>query len=275
MKLFLYRLSLTQNVQADIFEVIEGDGTTETRKDFLVRQFEKDFRFEYRKGIKLRYQHTQTDGDVIAGAICRWISEDVEGDPADPFALTEGGHWEKAAFFFNIGNDQQVFALEQNPRVGLPQSVMGQLLKTINALTESRPYKIDAFSVNTSHSFREAVLSYPGPITSLTFDLVIPNPVDGEGKTKKALKKLRRITNGDRFKSTTTSDEGLKVDNPITRDAAKYAESGGGDIVAKSGTDPVYDSRKTVKVVEIEEKFRPDGTEKDGLSDATSDKLKR
>ena len=88
MKLFLYRLSLTQNVQADIFEVIEGDGTTETRKDFLVRQFEKDFRFEYRKGIKLRYQHTQTDGDVIAGGICRWISEDVEGDPADPFALT-------------------------------------------------------------------------------------------------------------------------------------------------------------------------------------------
>lgn len=88
-------------------------------------------------------------------------------------------------------------------------------------------------------------------------------------------KKLRKIFNGDRFKTTTKSDEGLKVDNPISRDAAKYAESGGGDIIAKSGSDFVYDSRKTVKVIEVEEKFRPDGTEKDGLSDATSDKLKR
>ncbi len=47
MKLFLYRLSLTENVQVTIFDVIERDGATETRKDFLTRQFEKDFRFEY------------------------------------------------------------------------------------------------------------------------------------------------------------------------------------------------------------------------------------
>lgn len=275
MKLFLYRLSLTENLQVSLFDVIERDGQPEPRYQYLKRQFERDFRFEYRKGIKLRYQHTQTDGDVIAGAICRWISEDIEADPSDPFVVSERGHWEKAAFFFNIGNDEQVFGLEQNPRVGLPQSVMTQLSKTINALTESHPYKIDVFSVNTSHSFRDAVLAYPGPITSLTFDLVIPNPTDAEGKTKKALKKLRRITNGDRFKSTTTSEEGLKVDNPLTRDAAKYAEDGGGDIVAKSGSDKVYDSKKTVKVVEIEEEFRPDGSEKAGLSDATSDKLKR
>lgn len=275
MKLFLYRMSLTENQQVSLFDAIERDGQPEPRYQYLKRQFECDFRFEYRKGIKLRYQHTQTDRDVIAGAICRWISEDIEADPSDPFVVSESGHWEKAAFFFNIGDDEQVFGLEQNPRVGLPQSVMTQLVKTINALTESHPYKIDVFSVNTSHSFRDAVLAYPGPITSLTFDLVIPNPTDAEGKTKKALKKLRRITNGDRFKSTTTSEEGLKVDNPLTRDAAKYAEDGGGDIVAKSGSDKVFDSKKTVKVIEIEEEFRPDGSEKDGLSDATSDKLKR
>ena len=81
--------------------------------------------------------------------------------------------------------------------------------------------------------------------------------------------------NGDRFKSTTSSDEGLRIDNPLTRDAAEYAEGGGGDIVAKSGSERVYDSRKTVKVIEIEDEFRPDGTEKDGLSEAISDKLSK
>lgn len=275
MKLFLYRLSLTLNRQTSLFGSLSQGAQPETRPDFLRRHFEQDFRFEYRKGIKLRYQHTQTDQGIIAGAICRWRSEDREADPQDPFVVSEVGHWEKAAFFFNVNNDEQVFGLESNPRVGLPQSVMVQLVKTINAITESQPYKIDVFSVNVSHSFREAVLAFPGPITSLTFDLVIPNPLNAEGKTKNALKKLRKITNGDRFKSTTSNSEGLKVDNPLTRDAAKYAEEGGGDVVAKSGSEKVYDSKKTVKVVEINNEFLPDGSEKIGLHDATSDKIKR
>lgn len=55
MKLFLYRLSLTSNMQVSLFDVIERDGQPEPRYQFLKRQFERDFRFEYRKGIKLRY----------------------------------------------------------------------------------------------------------------------------------------------------------------------------------------------------------------------------
>lgn len=275
MKLYLYRFSLSESTQGNLFDVIERDGRPEDRFSFLKRVFERDFRFEYRSGIKLRYQHTQSDGGLLAGAICRWISEDLEGDPTDPFVVTEGGHWEKAAFFFNLSDDQQVFGLEYNSRVGLPNSVIKQLVTTVNAVNNLEVYKIDAFSVNVDKSFRNAVLSYPGPITSLTFDLVIPNPVDGEGVTKKALKKLRKLTNGDRYKATTSSVEGLKVDNAITRDAAKYAESGGGDIKAKSGMDTVYDSRKTVKTVEIEEKYRPTGEYISGLSEGTSDKLKR
>lgn len=152
---------------------------------------------------------------------------------------------------------------------------MKAIVETVNAMNPEAPFKIDAYSVNITNSFKEAVLGFPGPITSLTFDLILPNPTNGEGKTKEALRKLKKKTNSDGLKATVSSDEGIKVNKAFVRNVASYAESGGGDIAAKSGTEKVYDSKKSAKVIEIEEKFRPDGTEIDGLSDSISDKLER
>jgi hypothetical protein len=128
LKIFLYRLSLTA-APADLFD---DPFKTETRKEFLTRLFKGEFSFDQRKGKRLKYQHTQTDDDVISGVICRWMSESFEGDPTDPFTETEGGRWAKAAFYFNLGNDQQVFGLEYVNAIGNVQAVIKGLVEAMN-----------------------------------------------------------------------------------------------------------------------------------------------
>ncbi|MGR3660752.1 MAG: hypothetical protein ACU0CA_06115 [Paracoccaceae bacterium] len=120
-----------------------------------------------------------------------------------------------------------------------------------------------------------AVASYPGPVTSLTLDLVLPNPTDGEGKTKEALKRLKRKAGADRLKATVKSDDGIKTKSKLVKDAVGYAESGGGDIIAKNGAFVIYNSKSTVKIEHVDESLRPDGSKIDGLEDGLSDKLKR
>jgi hypothetical protein len=271
LKIFLYRLSLTA-APPDLF----GDpAQKETRYDFLKRLFEAEFTFDQRKGKRLKYQHTQTDGDVLSGAICRWMSESFEGDPTDPFTETDGGRWAKAAFYFNLGNDQQVFGLEYVNAIGNVQSVIKGLVEAMNVRSGGVPYKIDVYAVNTKDSFRRAVASYPGPVTSLTFDLILPNPTDGEGKTKEALKRLKKKAGADRLKATAKSDDGIITTSKMVKDAVGYAESGGGDVVAKDGGHVIYSSKSTVKTENVPEEMRPNGGEIDGLSAVLDGKLQR
>ena len=278
LRLFLFRFSLTENDQLSLLDAANGsarDGKIETRLSFLKRVFEKDTIFEARKNTKLRYQHTQTDNDVYSGVICRWIPKEMESVPSDPFALEDTGVWEKSAIFFNAADDEQVLGIEHNNSIGKPSSVVKQFVTAINALNESRPYKVDAFSINVKSEFKKAVLDYSGQVTFLSFDLVVPNPTNAEGKTKKALKSLRKITNGDRYKAAVSSSEGLDVNNNLVKGIVAHAESGNGDVLAKDGKTKIYDSKESNKTVEIDDELRPDGQEKAGLADSVSDKLKK
>jgi len=153
--------------------------------------------------------------------------------------------------------------------------VVRQLVTVVNALTLGVPYKVDAFALKIEHSFQKAVRAFPGPITSLTFDLVAPNPINGEGATKLALARLRKKENVDSVKTTLKSSEGLKLETGLISGAAAYAENGGGDIQAKSGNTIVYDSALQVKSVDIPDEFRPNGDEISGISDGLSGKLTR
>lgn len=271
MRLHLYRLSLTEADQ-DLF----SDGKlSETRKSFLSRMFDVEFDFETRKGKILRYRPIQNDDGMIGGAICRWMPESYEGDPSDPFEPVDGGRWAKAAFFLNLNDDQQVVGIERVTTIGKPGSVMKGLVEQLNERSGRRPYRIDVFSVNVEQSFQRAIESYSGPITTLIFDLVLPNPTDGESATQKALKRLKDKVDADRAKATIKNDEGLKTDSEMVRDAVGYAENGGGDTIAKDGKHVVYNSKKIVKDVSVDDDLKPTGGEISGLKDRLSGKLKR
>ena len=121
--------------------------------------------------------------------------------------------------------------------------------------------------------FLTVVKGHSGPITSISFDLVTPNP-NASGETSRALKRLRRRVNADRYKGTAESKEGLNVDDPMIADVSDYASDGRGDIRAKSESKVVYDSRYHISSIEIPEEYRPMGSVIDGLSRFIRGKLK-
>jgi hypothetical protein len=271
MKLHLYRLSLT----AADYDLFSDGSSRESRVSFLSRMLSAEFDFETRKGKILRYKPTQNDDGLMSGAVCRWMPESYEGDPSDPFGETDGGRWAKASFFLNVNDDQQVVGFERVSTIGKPGAVMKGLVNELNERAGGRPYRIDVFSVNVEQSFQKAVSLYSGPVTSLSFDLVLPNPTDGEGATKEALKRLRDKVNADRAKATVVSSDGLNTTDGLVKDAVEYAETGGGDVVAKDGRHVVFSSKNTVKTVDVDDSYRPDGTEIDGLKTGLSGKLER
>lgn len=225
--------------------------------------------------MDLRFEVSQVDDHIVAGVIGRWVSETIEADPSNIWATTDQDHWEKSAIFVNLDPHEQVVGIEYNRRVGKPSSMLKYLLIAANEASVTSGFKMDGFSITAESGFMAAVTSHPAPITTITFDLVVPNPTDAAGATSRALKRLKKRMNADRLKNTMSNKEGLNVSDPLIRDAADYAAHGGGDAIAKSDKDVVYDSRVNTSVVDIPEEIRPSGEEVGGLSEMLSGILKR
>ena len=259
MKLFLFRLSLSEPDQKGLFSKITEAQLT--REEFLRRIFSVSFSFDHRKDIKLKYHFIEEVDGVIYAAICRWVSEEAETNQIDPFEKSNLGRWKKAAFLFNIKDDQQVLGIDFVNGVGRPNSVVSSLVETVNAITLGQEYRIDFFNLPTAGSFNKAVREYKGDITSVSFDLVIPNPPSVEDSTRKALRELREKTGAIKKKETLESQSGLKTESSYIQELVDYTEKGGGRTVAKSGSEEVYNSQKTARSITVSDDLRPKTTE--------------
>ena len=177
--------------------------------------------------------------------------------------------------FLNLNSHEQVIGLEWKSSVGRPASLLKSLVTFLNETISPSAYKIEFFAVSSRAEFWTAVNKYPAPITSLALDLVIPNPSDVSGATARALKRLRKRLNADRYKGKATNKDGLNVNDSLVKDAVQYVAAGGGEIVAKSDDHVVYDSKDYVATVEVDETARPTGNVIERLADMLVDKLKR
>ena len=275
MLLHLFRLSLSER-SPTLFDNDDARFSLLARIDYLFKWFGEPFDYEPRKGVTLRYIPTQIDENVIAGVIAKKNSEVMHLDENNPFLEVEGVIWETANLFFNVGDDEQVIGIEANRKVASETRTMVQgLVTAINEKSKPGGYKIDAFPVHDTAKFWEAVSSFDGPITSLTFDLVIPNPPDTTSPTKDAMNKLKARINARTAKETYGNQDGLNLNDDFVADREEYAASGGGDVVAKSGKQTVFSSKDNVKKIEVDDNLRATGEHRDGLSDSLKDKLVR
>lgn len=271
MKIYLFRFSLTQRAQPSLFDGKEP----QTRQRFLREQLSRSFEFGYWGEKILRYEFTQEDDEVISGAVCKWISENQEADPSDPFAKSEGGRWLKASFFFNIEDHQQVFGIEHIARVGAPSAILAGIARYINELTDEDPYHIEVSEVNDKGSFKKAVKEYPLPVTTLSFRFVVPNPPNVEDETREALKKLGKSTGAEEATETLKSSKGIKINSDYVNDAVEYIEGGGGSVVAKNGNEIIFDSKNRVRTENPPEDARPKGKPIAGLANMVKALLRK
>lgn len=276
MLLHLFRLSLSERQQPSLFEVDDERFKLLPRLDYLFKWFSEPFDYVPRKDVSLRYIPTQIDDNIIAAVIAKKYTEVKHSDEDDPFLEVEGVEWETANLFFNIGDDEQVMGIEANRKVASQTRTMVQgLVSAINEISKPGGYKIDVFPIHETHQFWDAVSSFDGPITSLTFDLVIPNPPDTTSPTKDALRRLKEKLNARSAKETFSNQDGLDIANDFVEDREKYAAAGGGDVVAKSGKQTVFNSKDNGKKIEVDDTLRATGEHRDGLSDSLKSRLKR
>jgi hypothetical protein len=276
MKLYLYRLSLSERNEANLFENQDLRFHLPERLDYLFQWFGDPFSYDPRKDVSLRFIPTQIDDTVIAGVVARQISEVKHSDEDDPFREVEGVEWETANLFLNIGDDEQVIGVEPNRKISSePRTIIQDLVAAINEISKPGGYKIDVFPVHDNEQFWKAVTEYPGPITSLSFDLVVPNPPDTTSPTKEALRLLQEKLNMRSVKETYANQDGLDLHNEFVEDREQYAAAGGGDVVAKSGNDTVFSSKDSVRKIEVDDDFKASGDSKDGLANAIKSKLIR
>lgn len=276
MRLYLYRLSLSERGGPTMFDDVDARFERPSRLDFLRKRFaENAWEFEGHGGAMLRYDIAQVDSDVVSAVVAKWVQEERPADPSDIWTNKQQNHWKKAAFFLNMAHKEQVVGLEYNRNVGKPSSVLKHMVTNLNRIDDPSGYKIDVFPIVPKKDFMEAIEGYAGPITSVAFDLVIPNPTDASGATARALRGLRRRLNANRYRGEPSNKDGLDLTDPMVKDMADYAARGGGDVKAKSDSEVVYDSREHVATVEVEEEYRPTGEEVEGLFKKMFDKLKR
>lgn len=273
MKLPLYRFSLTEVEQLDLI-----DEVSQSREDFLREWFTKPLEFKSHGDITIKYHPTQVDKTIITGCFARRTDTLIDCDPSDPFAQEDGIHWEKAAYFLNIGNDEQVIALEHKNGVGKPSSLLKGLISYLNDKTNRNAYVISFHSINNKGEFWEAVKSHhakDGKITSIIFDMVVPNPPDITSPTKDGLNKLKEQLNAENVKETISNPNGLKLENEVVQDKESYIQTGGGDVTVKDGKTVVYNSKNRQRHILIKDKFYPDGKKKQGLFAYLTSLLKR
>lgn len=273
MKLPLYRFSLTEVDQLDCF-----DDEPKSREAFFKEWFTNPFEFKSHGDITILYRPTQVDKTIITGCFARRTNKLIDCDPSDPFAKKEGIHWDLAAFFLNIGNDEQVIALEHKNGVGKPSSLLNGLVNHLNDKTSLNAYVLSFYSVNNEGKFLETMKSHhakDGKITSITFDMVVPNPANISSPTKDALKNLKEKLNAEKVSETVSNPDGLNLDNNEVKDRESYIQTGGGDIVAKDGSSVVYNSKDQQKHIEIDDEFYPDDSKKAGLFANLVKRLKR
>ena len=273
MKLPLYRISLTEVDQLDLI-----DEALQSRENFLKKWFSKRLKFRSHGGKTISYYPTQIEKTIITGCFAKRTETQIDCDPFNPFAQEDGIHWEKAAFFLNIGDDEQVIALEHNNGVGKPSSLLKGLISHLNVRTSRNAYILSFHSVNNEGEFWEAIELHheqQGKITSITFDMVVPNPPDITSPTKDALNKLKEHVNAEKVKETVSNPNGLKLENDEVRSREKYIQTGGGDVVAKDGGTIIYHSKNKQRHIEIDNELYPDGTKKSGLFANLARLLKR
>ncbi|PCH94666.1 MAG: hypothetical protein COB84_07265, partial [Rhodobacteraceae bacterium] len=264
------RLSLSKKeFHEDLLTLIEPEQPVPSRTDFLMSYLmEGGFEYEPRSNINLLFKPIVADETAIAAIVARKRTISGHFDESNPFTMENISEWELANVYFNLGDDEQVVGVELNRAVAQnPKTLIQDIASHINSISPRNSYEIHVFELPNKESFWQAVESFGSEITSLTFDMVMPNPVkDSLSATEKAMDRLKTVK-GQRLQETYTNNDGLNLDNDMVRDHVKRTEGGSGGVSAKSHGTHVYSTDKSGRTVELDDEFGASEGEKTGLLD--------
>lgn len=239
MKLALIRLSLFQKEQRDAFEIggIAGSGS---REDVLREAFGHPFDFSHRKK-QFWYEpfdHKLLPEHCIAGFVGRPKKLRDNRPPSEGLLPTEHEIWKAAMLVIDPRHhdDGQKVAFQETADVGVPLAVLRSMTSKLNsfgAASGPLPYVIEPGAISEERDFWSFVAQHEGEIVSAVFDFYVPNMFGIHDDYDQELRDLRDQENAEKVTVALTSSDGLKLDTPRVRHAAKQVARGTGRVQAK------------------------------------------
>ena len=191
MDLYLFRLSLKERRQPDLFE--ETDGARIPREHWIREYFSERRQFLH-QGTQMEFVPEQPGTPFRADLIAGWIARArtlQEWTPPDQ-GLTPTIHesWRVALILVDPTEheDGQKVALEHHPDIGSARAIIKSL---VNDMNRRPPYSVDAFPIVQEASFWRFAERHAFQIRQLTFDVAVPNMFDSLDDFSDELRKLR------------------------------------------------------------------------------------
>ncbi|MXP42533.1 hypothetical protein GRI75_12870 [Altererythrobacter soli] len=259
----LFRLSLLQRQQIDAFEA------RRTREEYLRAVFLDRWVFEY-YGNEFHYvpDEQQPRSDVILARIGRKLTTTENLPPDEGFADTLHQGWKALAVLIDPREhrDGQKAAVALNERVGSPQRLIAEVVRTINSKLPNTDWHIEVEPIPDTESFWQYARKHEGEITNLAFEFVPPNMFGGSDDLSEELRQFRKAEHAEKVTLILKAQEGLDAVTKRTKEAVDYISKAGGTIRARSKRGRAFSSTRKTATTRIDEPDVPEETKASALA---------
>jgi len=240
MKLFLFRLSLKRKHQADAFERRNLDGREFNREEWLRDRFSKQFSFAHQGNQFFFVPEDAQKVGLPSNLIVGWVARDKplaeRTPPWEGLSPTRHASWQASLLLLDPTehSDGQKLAFEQRKNIGGANAVVSSLAAELSRFGPSEPFTVEVFPIIQERSFERFVSEHKGRITTITYDVAVPNMFNGPDDFSNELRDLRDNGNVSRIRTTIESDGAINTDKTQLDEIATHVEKGGGKITAKT-----------------------------------------
>lgn len=246
---------MTLRRQITIEEYSSHARDTPTREQWLRRIFSNRIVF-FDRGKQYYYTALSVEeGEALHGRIGREITEKENLSPDQGFEKTQHSSWQAAEVIIDPTSHQngQQLLIEIKPSVGTTNSIINALTNYLNKTQHHSPYLFDIGAISDPKTFWDFSAENKGKITSLTFEVTVPNMFGHANNFDEEMRKYREYEKAQKVSTTIKSPDGLDSETDTIKNAVDYTSKTGGTIKAKAKNKKYYNSNKNQRKVQISE----------------------
>lgn len=248
MKLYLYRFSLKHRPQKDAFERKKENGDDYSREEWIREIFSRDFTFIHHGNIFFFVPESSENTGIDENIIVGWIARDrpvaERTAPWEGLSPTEHQSWRASLIMIDPTHhdDGQKVAFEYRGEVGQPNPVISSLARHVSELGVQEPYSLTAYPIIEDRSFARFAEAHKGEISTIFYDVAMPNMFGGPDDFSEEMRYLRDSANVSRVRTQLKGDGVLNTESTQINEIASHVEKGGGRIKARTIKGTRYNS---------------------------------
>lgn len=192
----------------------------------------------------------------LVGKIGREVSEVENTAPEDGYREYVHDAWKAAVVVVDPADheDGQKMSVQFHPDVGNPATLAPRLLQAMEQQQEWAPYLSSVHPITNTEAFWDFVRRNEGKITSIRFELDVPNMFGGDDEYTKEMRAFRDKEKAQKIAVEILSQDGIETDTDRVRYTVEKAmEQGTGTVRARAMGNQIFSSQKQQESVRIPE----------------------